>query len=177
MSYTPTAASPPDDTFTITLGGTGIGGGPYASTVSPAAADAASTTAVVPATGTVGVATDITVNVVDGYGNKVSGEAGNLAGTVAGANPGALGAATENADTTYTMSYMPTTASPPDDTFAITLSGTPIGGGPYVSTVGTAPDLLAAVSAPHLRWQETVEVRSSLPHFLQPPSRPRPSPF
>src|SRR5207245_2393629 len=61
-SYTPTTAG--TDNLAITLGGTGIGGSPYSSVVSPGPAAAAQTTATVP-TGTAGSATTITMTVRD----------------------------------------------------------------------------------------------------------------
>ena len=80
------------------------------------------------------VATPIVITVRDASGNKVSGEAGNLAASVtAGPNTGATVAAiTEAGDTTYTTSYAPTIVG--TDQVAITLGGTPISGSPYSST-------------------------------------------
>jgi hypothetical protein len=80
------------------------------------------------------VATPIVITVVDGDGNRVSGQAGNLGVAIGGANAGAaVGQLTEAADTNYTVSYTPTVAG--TDNVAITLSGTPIGGSPSTSEV------------------------------------------
>jgi hypothetical protein len=74
------------------------------------------------------------ITVVDGSGNKVSGQAENLAVTVGATNAGAtVGVITQAADTTYTTSYTPTVAG--TDDIAITFSGTPTRGCPYSSEV------------------------------------------
>ena len=110
-SYTPTVAG--SDAIGITLdegsGPVAIGGSPYPSTVTVGGAAPALSTAVVP-DGTAGEVTDIVITVRDASGNKVPGEAGNLAVIVSGANAGAVMAViTENlADTTYSTSYTPT---------------------------------------------------------------------
>jgi len=100
---------------------------------------AASSSASVPATGAVDVATTIVITVRDASNNLIAGQAANLAVSItAGPNTGATFAAiTDNANGTYTTSYTPAAAGV--DSFAFTLSegGTPtaIGGGPYSSTV------------------------------------------
>jgi hypothetical protein len=131
------------ETVTITQAGTGqaltVTDGAISETsntfdVNAAAADAASSTATVPA-GTAGVATTLTVDLVDGFGNPVSGEAGNLAASVTGGpNSGAaVSAFSDDGGGSYSASYTPTATG--DDEITITLGGTGISGSPYTSTV------------------------------------------
>jgi Filamin/ABP280 repeat len=97
-------------------------------------ASAAQTSAVVPATGTVGAATTITITVRDANGNVRTGndDSALLNVTVSGANPQTLTVANSGSGN-YTATYTPTTAGA--DTIAITLSTAPISGSPYTSVV------------------------------------------
>src|SRR5690606_24657503 len=132
-TYTPTVAG--TDQVAITLGGTGISGSPYSSVVSSADADAINTTASVPV-GTAGEETTITVTEPDEFDNPVTDVAGDLAGSVNGANTASLilvaGPTRRSSDLTYT----PTVAG--TDQVAITLGGTAISGSPYSSVVSSA---------------------------------------
>jgi hypothetical protein len=114
--------------------------------LNPGAPAPTQTTATVP-NGTAGSTTFLTIIVRDATGNKVPGEAGNLAVTVSGANAGAaVAAVTENtADTAYTTSYTPTVAG--TDQLAITLGGTAISGSPYASAVSASSASAASHSS------------------------------
>ena len=102
------------------------------------------TTAVVP-DGTAGVATSIVITVRDANNNKVSGAAGQLAGSVTEANTATLAPAVEQtADTTYTTSYTPANAG--TDQVAISLNGEAISNSPYTSIVSPAELVSIAVT-------------------------------
>jgi hypothetical protein len=102
-------------------------------TVSPAAADAASSTANVPSGGSSGSPTTITVQAKDQFGNDVTVGGATVEITVTGANSAGPIAATDNGDGTYSAAYTPTGSGL--DQVAITLNGTPISGSPFSTTV------------------------------------------
>jgi hypothetical protein len=104
------------------------------------AADPAQSTATVPASGTVGVATSITVQAVDTNGDNMTIGGDTVVVSITGANT-ATPTVTDNADGTYSASYTP--ANKGTDSVAITLNGTAISGSPYTSTVSGAVDLAA----------------------------------
>lgn len=141
-TYTPVTAG--TDVVTITLTGTEISGSPYTSDVVPNDAEAASSTASVPA-GTAGGATSLTITVRDPYGNPVSGEAANLAVTITGANTAAP-TVVDNGDGTYTVTYTPVNAG--TDGIAITLGGAPIFGSPFASAVSAGAPSTFILSGP-----------------------------
>jgi hypothetical protein len=89
-------------------------------------------TATVPATGTTGVATAITIQGRDGEGNPVTIGGGTVVITVTGAN-GASPAVTDNGNGTYSASYTPAVAG--EDTIAIMINGVGITGSPFASMV------------------------------------------
>jgi len=100
------------------------------------APNAGQTTAQVPATGQVAVVTVSTVQLRDALGNLITTSGGNIiaASITSGPNTGASFVVTDNTDGTYTLEYLPLFGSG-TDTIEITLSGTPIGGSPYSSTI------------------------------------------
>ena len=102
-------------------------------TVSPAAVDAASSTASVPSGGSAGNPTTITVQGKDPFGNDVTVGGATVELTVSGSNTAGPILATDNGDGTYTVSYTPTASGP--DQLDITLNGTPISGSPFGTTV------------------------------------------
>jgi hypothetical protein len=158
VSYTPTTIG--TDFIEILLDGDPIGTAPgrpngpspFATTVTPAVAAAAQTTAAVPA-GDAGLQTSILVTMRDQFGNEVGNDALSLpvviAGDVTGGpNAGAL-AATPNGNGTWTLTYTPTVAFFTwfsADPIEITLDPDGLGGvapsliqgNPFTSTV--APD-------------------------------------
>jgi hypothetical protein len=137
-TYTPTIVG--TDSFSITLDGTGIGGGPYTSTVVPGPADAAQTSATVPS-GTAGFVTVIDIQARDEFGNDLTASGGIVAVSVTtGPNTGATVTVVDNGDGTYEASYTPQMAG--TDNFEISLNSVVIGGGPYTSDV-TASDASA----------------------------------
>ncbi|NUQ00247.1 MAG: hypothetical protein HUU35_10375, partial [Armatimonadetes bacterium] len=139
LTYTPTVTG--TDQMAITVGGQAIAGSPFSSLVSPAAADPAHCSAVVPA-GTAGAPTVCTVTVRDANDNVRTAGGDSVAATIAGANAGSPVTVTDNADGTYSLSYTPTVSG--TDQVAITVDGQAIAGSPFSSLVGPA-----AVDAEH----------------------------
>jgi hypothetical protein len=88
-------------------------------------ADPASSTGNVP-NGTPGVATVITVQAKDQFGNNVTVGGENVVVTVSGSNTAGPITATDNGDGTYSASYTPANSGP--DQVDITMNGTPISG-------------------------------------------------
>jgi hypothetical protein len=134
ITYTPKVVG--TDTFTITLDGEEVPGGPFVSNIGPGPASAANTTATVPG-GLAGVSTTVTITVRDAYDNLLTGQASNLnLAVTSGPNTGTVfSSVTDNGDGTYTVSYTPTQAG--TDQVNITLGGNPISGSPYSSVVTT----------------------------------------
>ena len=130
-------------TVSATAGGVGISQ-TVGVTVNPGSASAAQTTASVPSAGTAGQATAISVQARDQFGNALTSSGGTVAVTVSGANNGS-GSVTDLGNGSYSASYTPTATG--IDQVAITLNGSPIGGGPYASTVGTGPASAAQSTA------------------------------
>ncbi len=108
-------------------------------------ASGAQSTATVPG-GTVGVATNISVQAKDVSGNLVTVGGATVTVGVTGANS-ATPAVTDNGNGTYSASYTPATAG--SDNVAITLNGTAISGSPFTSTVGatSSSTTISSVSA------------------------------
>ena len=98
----------------------------------PLPADAAQSTATVPAFGMAGAATNVTVQAKDALGNNVTTGGDTVVVVVGGFNV-AGPVVTDVGDGTYTCSYTPNWAGP--DTVAITLNGTSISGSAYATTV------------------------------------------
>ncbi|WP_262250454.1 filamin/ABP280 repeat domain-containing protein, partial [Parapedobacter soli] len=76
------------------------------------------------------------VTVLDEFDNPVTDVAGDLAGSVGGANTAALIFVAGTTVGTYTATYTPTIAG--TDNIAIALDGTAISGSPYSSVVSSA---------------------------------------
>ncbi|MCC7492369.1 MAG: hypothetical protein IT204_08495, partial [Fimbriimonadaceae bacterium] len=141
-SYTPTVAG--SDQVAITLGGTAIGGSPYASLVAPGAADGSKSTASVP-DGTAWQPTTNTVQARDALGNARLTGGDTVAVSVSGANS-ATATVTDHGDGTYTAVYTP--QLPGTNQVAITLGGTALGGSPFDSQVAVAlPDRVQSAVA------------------------------
>ncbi len=136
-SFTPTTAGA--KTISATYAGDATHGGSSdtdALTVSAfGPPDAGQTTASVPG-GAVGSTTTITVQLRDSFGNLVTTTGGSIiaASVSAGPNAGAVLGVADNGDGTYTLTYDPL-AGGGNDLIDITLSGTPIGGSPYTSSI------------------------------------------
>ena len=136
-SFTPITAGA--KTITATYGGDLLHGGSSdtdALTVSAfGPPDAGQTTAAAPG-GTVGNLTTLTVQLRDSFGNLITTTGGNIiaASVSAGPNTGAVLGVTDNGDGTYFLTYDPL-AGGGDDLIDITLSGTPISGSPYTSSI------------------------------------------
>jgi hypothetical protein len=108
--------------------------------------DPAQTTAVVPG-GQAGLETALSIQARDAGGNDLTSSAGTvLVSLTAGSpNAGTTIVVTDNNDGTYSASYTPTLVG--TDAFAISLGGTPIGGGPYNSLVSPGPSSPAQTTA------------------------------
>ncbi|MCA1800627.1 MAG: hypothetical protein LC650_04985 [Actinobacteria bacterium] len=104
--------------------------------VEAAEADAGSTTANVP-NGSAGDQTNITITVIDAFGNRVEGAADNLSVSVSGENSAATVAAiSDDGNGVYTTSYTPTANG--TDQVTIELNDTGIQGSPFTSNVITS---------------------------------------
>ncbi|WP_340103379.1 filamin/ABP280 repeat domain-containing protein [Rhodohalobacter sp. 8-1] len=124
--------------------------------VVPAAGDAGSTVASVPA-GTAGEATTITVDVQDIYGNGVEGIQGDLSVSVtSGANTGAgVSSVVDQGSGIYTATYTPTATG--TDTLTVTLSTIAISNSPITSLVSAG-----AASTLEISQQPTTTEAGSL---------------
>jgi hypothetical protein len=113
--------------------------------VAPGPAVAAGSGATVP-NGVAGSPTTIVIVVRDAAGNRVPGQEGALAVSIAGTNSGAaVSAITQDpTDTTYAASYVPSLTG--SDLVAVTLGGAALAGSPYASAV-TAGGASAANSS------------------------------
>jgi hypothetical protein len=87
--------------------------------------------------GTVGVQTIISITVRDAHGNPLGGQASALSVSVTGANSATPSVAPRGGGN-YRASYVPTSAG--TDQVVITLSGAPISGSPYESSVTAGED-------------------------------------
>ncbi|MEP7325463.1 MAG: Ig-like domain repeat protein [Gemmatimonadota bacterium] len=121
------------------------------------AADPASSTGTVP-NGTPGVATVITVQARDQFGNNVTVGGANVVVTVSGANTAGPITATDNGDGTYSASYTPASSGP--DQVDITMNGTPINGSPFTSPVAVGPATQMQIFLGH---NQSAPVGSQLP--------------
>ena len=102
--------------------------------VEAAAGDPSSTTATVPADGTVGESTTITITVEDEFGNRVEGVEDELSVSINGANNVAsVDPISDDGNGIYSASYAPSNSG--TDNIEITLDETEISGGPYTSDV------------------------------------------
>lgn len=119
-------------TISATINGTPITQ-TQAVTVNPGAASAANSTANVPASGSPGNPTTITIQARDQFDNNLTVGGATVEVTVSGSNTAGPITATDNGDGTYTATYTPTVSGP--DQVDITLNGTPISGSPYNTTV------------------------------------------
>jgi len=148
-----------DDDIAITMNGTPISGSPFTSTVGVGPADPASSTASVP-DGEAGLVTDIVVQARDAGGNALSGGGESVVVNVTGANNEGDLTVTDEGDGTYTASYTPLTASPPDDEIVITMNGTPISGSPFSSTVdlGDLDEASSTATVPNGTVGEVTEI-------------------
>ncbi|HEY8196007.1 MAG TPA: Ig-like domain-containing protein [Gemmatimonadales bacterium] len=98
---------------------------------------ASASTASVPATGTAGISTAITVQLVDAFGTPVEGQADDIAVSITGANPASALAITGRGDGSYSASYTPIHAG--SDQVDVRVGGTPVGGSPFTSLVAAGP--------------------------------------
>ncbi len=137
-SFTPTSAGA--KVITATYAGDATHGGSSDTDALTVAAfgapDAGQTTAQVPGAGQVGLVTSSSVQLRDNLGNLITTSGGNIiaASITSGPNTGALFTVTDNSDGTYALDYLPLVGGG-TDSIEITLSGTPIGGSPYSSTI------------------------------------------
>jgi hypothetical protein len=101
--------------------------------VGPGPPLASASSASVPANGIAGASTAITVRVEDAFGTPVEGAAGEIAISVAGANPASDLAVNDQGDGSYSASYTPIHAG--TDQVDVRIDGTPLGGSPFTSVV------------------------------------------
>ncbi len=129
-TYTPNAAG--TDRLAITLNGVPVQGSPFTITIGAGEADPSQTSATVPS-GSAGETTTMTVTVRDANGNGMTGGGEHVVVELDGANADATITASDNDDSTYQASYVPTRSG--TDEISITVNGQPIGGSPFSSVV------------------------------------------
>lgn len=143
-------------------------------TVTPGSADPGGTSAVVPATGTAGIASSISVTVKDAFGNPVSVGGAVVTVLVTGANS-ATAPVTDHGNGIYTARYTPSTSG--TDAVAIRLNGAAINGSPFSSVIGpgsvsgsmstvTAAPSSVTVSAGGNQITITVTARDAFGNFV-----------
>lgn len=101
-------------------------------TVTPGAPVVSRTSVSVPA-GTAGLATDVQITLRDQFGNLVSGAAGQIAVSVAGANPVASVGVNDRGDGSYRATYTPVRTG--TDQVDVWVAGQPVPGSPFASIV------------------------------------------
>ncbi|HTE43897.1 MAG TPA: invasin domain 3-containing protein, partial [Gemmatimonadaceae bacterium] len=102
------------------------------------------TTATLAATGVVGTAADITVKLVDAFGNPVAGQGSRITFAVTGANfEAVVRAISESANRSGSYLFNYTSTRPGIDSVAILVDGVPITGSPFVRTVAPLESQLA----------------------------------
>ncbi|MEO8089398.1 MAG: filamin/ABP280 repeat domain-containing protein [Gemmatimonadales bacterium] len=99
----------------------------------------------VPANGTAGATTTISVHLQDEFGTAVAGAAGSIAVSVTGSNPSAGLTVTDRGDGSYTASYVPTVVGL--DNVDVRVNGTGVPGSPFASTVVHGPVSPATTTA------------------------------
>lgn len=135
-SYTPGTTG--IDNVAVSMNGEPLGDSPFTSTVAPGAIDPTQSTAVVPASGSVGNATTISIQARDGNGNALTLGGANVVVTISGANSTSP-LVVDEADGTYTASYSP--AATGTDNVTITVNASHIDGSPFTTTVSAgAPE-------------------------------------
>lgn len=87
----------------------------------------------VPANGTAGAATTITVQLQDAFGTPVEGAAGDIAITIAGPNPASGLDVTDRGDGSYSASYTPIHTG--TDQVDVRVNGEAVPGNPFASVV------------------------------------------
>jgi adhesin/invasin len=118
-------------------------------TVQPGAPAAATSTATVPASGESGRPTTIEIQLRDAFGNPVPGRASAIVVAVAGANtvPGVT--SSDQGGGLYGATYTPIVAG--TDRVEVRVSGAPVAGSPFSSTVAPGP-VSAAASTAVVNW-------------------------
>jgi hypothetical protein len=125
------ATSPGERVVSAAIAGTAVGQTATVA-VSSGAPSAARSSATVPA-GTAGKGTIIEIQLKDGQGNDVPGQAGAIAVSVSGANPRSSLGASDQGGGRYTATYTPAKAGA--DQVLVKVSGTGIPGSPFASAV------------------------------------------
>jgi hypothetical protein len=105
--------------------------------VGPGPALASASSASVPANGTAGASTAITVRLEDAFGTPVGGAPGSIAISIGGANPAAGLAVTNQGGGAYSASYIPTHTGA--DQVGVQVNGTALAGSPFLSTIVAGP--------------------------------------
>jgi hypothetical protein len=103
----------------------------------------------VPANGTAGTSTTITVQLQDAFGTPVEGAAGDIAISVSGANQASGLAVTDKGDGAYSASYVPTHTGA--DQVDVRVNGTALAGSPFPSIVVAGPADPATTTAVVMR--------------------------
>ncbi len=124
-------------------------------------ADPTQSTATVPGTGTVGVATSITVQARDQLGDPMLEGGDTVVVSVTGANT-ASPTVTDNGDGTYSADYTP--ANGGTDSLAITINGQAVSGSPFTSVVGGAVSMAQGFRP----WRRTNLLMLLSPQFADP---------
>lgn len=139
-TYTPTTAG--EDAVTVSLNGTVVHGSPFVATVAPGPPEPMRCTAVVPP-GRVGMATTVSIQVRDAYGNAIAGGTGPLSMRVSGANGGAEVRIREVGKGSLAAAYTP--AAQGTDTITVAIDGEEIAGSPFRSVVSRGSAEMAAL--------------------------------
>jgi hypothetical protein len=105
--------------------------------VGPGPPLASASSASVPANGIAGASTAITVRVEDAFGTPVEGATGEIAISIAGANPASDLAVTDQGDGAYSASYIPTLTG--TDQVDVRVNGEAVPGSPFTSVIVPGP--------------------------------------
>ncbi len=99
----------------------------------------------VPANGTAGTPMTITVQLQDAFGTPVEGAGGDIAISIAGANPASGLEVTDRGDGSYSASYTPILAGV--DQVEVRVNGEPVAGSPFASSVVPGPAAASTTTA------------------------------
>jgi filamin/ABP280 repeat protein len=103
----------------------------------PGPALPSASSASVPANGTAGTLTTITVRLEDAFGTPVEGAAGDVAISIVGANPTSGLRVTDEGDGSYSTSYTPIVSG--TDQVSVAVNGTAVSGSPFASMIVAGP--------------------------------------
>ncbi len=99
----------------------------------------------VPANGTAGTSTPITIQLQDAFGTPVEGAAGDIAISIAGANPASGLQVTDRDDGSYSAAYTPMLSG--TDQVDVRVNGEAVLGSPFASVIAPGPASAATTTA------------------------------